>query len=143
MRPAMTALVVAIAGMMFPAMAKREDDMVFTRQILVSVVRLAWNLNRGGTKKVPGARYCTQGKTPQKWAVLVEKRPNILFKHQLKRISNNLIQDNHSGHTALKSLTFDIKAAFHVHAEDVHSQVCSWCYKVHGWRIILKIAPQK
>lgn len=28
-----------------------------------------WNLNRGGTKKVPGARYCTQWKTPQRWTV--------------------------------------------------------------------------
>ncbi len=30
-------------------------------------VRLAWNLGWGGTKKVPGTRYSTQWKTPQKW----------------------------------------------------------------------------
>ncbi len=49
-------------------------------------VRIAWNLGRGGTKKVPGTRYSTQWKTPQKWTVLnrtvpyhaVEKRHKIL-----------------------------------------------------------------
>ncbi len=33
------------------------------------MVRLAWNLGWGGTKKVPGTRYSTQWKTPQKWTV--------------------------------------------------------------------------
>ncbi len=34
------------------------------------MVRIAWNPGRGGTKKVPGTRYYTQWKTPQKWTVL-------------------------------------------------------------------------
>ncbi len=34
------------------------------------MVRIAWNLGWGGTKKVPGTRYSTQWKTPQKWTVL-------------------------------------------------------------------------
>ncbi len=38
----------------------------FIRHVLV-MVRLAWNLGRGGTKK--STRYCTQWKTPQKWTV--------------------------------------------------------------------------
>ncbi len=37
----------------------------FTHHILV-MVRIAWNPGRGGTKKVPGNRYSTQWKTPQK-----------------------------------------------------------------------------
>ncbi len=28
------------------------------------MVRIDWNLGRGGTKKVPGTRYCTSGKPP-------------------------------------------------------------------------------
>ncbi len=40
----------------------------FTCHVLVTV-RLAWNLDRSGTKKVSGTRYSTQWKTPQKWTV--------------------------------------------------------------------------
>ncbi len=38
----------------------------FTHHVLVTV-RLAWNLNRGGTEK--STRYCTQWKPPQKWTI--------------------------------------------------------------------------
>ncbi len=41
----------------------------FTRHVLV-MVRIAWNLSRGGIKKVPGTRYSTQWKNPQKLTVL-------------------------------------------------------------------------
>ncbi len=40
----------------------------FTRHVLVTV-RIAWIPGWGGTKKVPGTRYSTQWKTPQKWTV--------------------------------------------------------------------------
>lgn len=36
-----------------------------------------------------------------------------------------------------RTLTFDVKATLHVHAEDVHAQVSGRRHKVHGWRIIL------
>lgn len=35
------------------------------------------------------------------------------------------------------TLTFDVKAALHVHAEDVHAQVRGRRHKVHGWKIVL------
>lgn len=35
------------------------------------------------------------------------------------------------------TLTFDVKATLHVHAEDVHAQVSGRRHKVHGWRIVL------
>ncbi len=62
-----------------------QRSVEFTRHVLVTV-RIAWNLGRGDTKKVPGTRYCTQWKTPQKWTVLnrtvpyhaVEKRHFML-----------------------------------------------------------------
>ncbi len=65
--------------------------MIFSGQSVISrvslhilvMVRIAWNLGRGGTKKVPGTRYGTQWKTPQKSTVTepyhaVEKRHNLM-----------------------------------------------------------------
>ncbi len=51
--------------------------MIFSGQSVISrlytsrLVRvwIAWNLGRGGTKKVLGTSYCTQWKTPQKWTI--------------------------------------------------------------------------
>ena len=83
MSPAITALVVAIAGMMFPAIAERKKT---TR------------LGLQKTKEVH-----PQSKT----------------------------------HPETPKLTLYIKAALHVHAEDVHSQVGCSSDKVHGWRVIL------
>ncbi len=69
-----------LAGLCWVSWHKFSDAVmtIFSGQSVISRVytscfgnvRIAWNLDRSGTKKVPGTRYSTQWKTPQKWTVL-------------------------------------------------------------------------
>lgn len=116
----MTALVVAMAGMMFPAIARTENDSLANSQTQIIISRIVWDTTLR-------QRSCQLRKA----AVVKSEasKANIV----------SLLEGLERGHArrGAHTLTFDVKATLHVHVEDVHAQVSGRRHKVHGWRIVL------